>query len=76
MGAPPLAKNMALNPKTNTELAVTVATLLTLAFGFVSLKAWLLTLILGWFGVTVIGFWKALVIIVALDILIYSGSKN
>ena len=65
-----------MNIKTKTEFAVAAAAIITLTLGFLSLKAWLLTLILGWFGVTVIGFWKAMVIIVALDLLIYSGSKQ
>jgi hypothetical protein len=65
-----------MNINTKTEFAVAASAIITLALGFLSLKAWLLTLILGWFGVTVIGFWKAMVIIVALDLLIYSGSKQ
>lgn len=65
-----------MNINTKTEFAVAATTIIVLALGFLSLKAWLLTLILGWFGVTVIGFWKAMVIIVALDLLIYSGSKQ
>ena len=65
-----------MNIKTKTEFAVAAAAIITLTLGFLSLKAWLLTLILGWFGVTVIGFWKAMVIIIALDLLVYSGSKQ
>ena len=65
-----------MNINTKTEFAVAATAIIVLALGFLSLKAWLLTLILGWFGVTVIGFWKAMVIIVALDLLIYSGSKK
>lgn len=32
-------------------------------------KAWLLTLILGWLGIVALGFWKALVVIVFLDMI-------
>ena len=45
-----------MNIKTKTEFAVAAAAIITLTLGFLSLKAWLLTVILGWFGVTVIGF--------------------
>ena len=35
-----------------------------------ALKTWLLLLILGWFGITVLGFWKAAVVILLIDLLL------
>jgi hypothetical protein len=60
------------------ELLAVVIFIVVLAFGFLSFKAWLLGLILGWFGVT-LGFWKNLVIIVLIDLIlggISSSSKK
>ena len=37
-----------------------------------ALKAWLLLLVLGWFGVTVLGFWKAAVVILLIDLILLS----
>ena len=42
---------------------------------FCALKAWLLVLVLGWFGVTFLTFWKAVVVIILLN-LIFSTSRN
>ena len=42
---------------------------------FCALKAWLLVLVLGWFGVTVLTFWKAVVVIILLN-LIFATAKN
>jgi len=44
-----------------------------LGFGFLALKAWLLLLVLGWFGVAAFGFWKAVVAILLLDLLLYAA---
>ena len=41
------------------------ATIFALAF-----KTWLLTLILGWLGITALGFWKAMVVIILIDLLL------
>ncbi len=46
-----------------------------LGFGVLSLKAWLLTLVLGWLGVTSIGFWKAVVAVLLLDLL-FGAARN
>jgi hypothetical protein len=35
-----------------------------------ALKTWLLLLILGWFGITVLGFWKAAVVILLIELLL------
>ena len=37
-----------------------------------ALKAWLLLLVLGWFGITVLGFWKAAVVILLVDLILLS----
>jgi hypothetical protein len=60
------------------ELLAVVVFILVLGFGFLSFKAWILGLILGWFGVA-LGFWKNLVIIVLIDLIlggISSSSKK
>ena len=40
-----------------------------------ALKAWLLVLVLGWFGITALGFWKAVVAMLLLE-LIFSTPKR
>ena len=63
---------------TGLELLAAVIFILVLGFGFLSIKAWLLGLVLGWFGVT-FGFWKNFVIIVLIDLIlggISSSSKK
>ena len=35
-----------------------------------ALKAWLLLLVLGWFGVSVLGFWKAAVVVLLIDLVL------
>jgi hypothetical protein len=35
-----------------------------------ALKSWLLVLVLGWFGVTVLTFWKAAVVILLIELLL------
>ena len=50
--------------------------LIVVGFAVLAFKAWLLTVILGWFGVTVIGFWKATAIIIGLDLILYSGKTS
>jgi hypothetical protein len=46
----------------------------TLAVGIsvFALKAWLLVLVLGWFGITVLGFWKAAVVILLIDLILFT----
>ena len=53
-----------------------LALLILLGFGFLALKAWLLLLVLGWSGVTAFGFWKAIVAILLLDLLLYAKTRN
>lgn len=53
-----------------------IAALLTLGFAVVSFKAWLLVLVLGWFGITALGFWKAVVAVVLLDFLLGASCRN
>jgi hypothetical protein len=43
--------------------------------GVVALKAWLLVLVLGWFGITALGFWKAVVAVVLLDLLLAAARR-
>jgi hypothetical protein len=50
--------------------------LLAVGFAILAFKAWLLTVILGWFGVTVIGFWKAVAIIIGLDLIFFTGNNS
>jgi len=38
-----------------------------------ALKAWLLLLVLGWFGVAVLGFWKAAVVILLIDLVLFTA---
>jgi hypothetical protein len=44
-------------------------------FALIALKAWLLVLVLGWFGITALGFWKAAVAIILLQ-LIFTSAKG
>ncbi len=57
------------------ELVLLVLLVLGLAFAILSFKAWLLGIVLGWFGVT-LGFWKNFVIIVLLDMILGSVSSS
>jgi hypothetical protein len=45
-------------------------------FAVFALKAWLLVLVLGWFGVTVLGFWKAAVVILLIELLLLTAKTN
>ena len=49
--------------------------LLVVAGAVLALKAWLLVLVLGWFGITALGFWKAVVALLLLD-LIFAAAKR
>ena len=49
------------------EIAGTIFGEIVVGVGVLAFKAWLLTLILGWFGIVALGFWKAVVVIVFLD---------
>lgn len=50
--------------------------LVALGLAFLALKAWLLVLVLGWLGITALGFWKAVVAIILLDLLLAAVSRN
>jgi len=57
------------------QLAALVLLVILLAGGFVALKAWLLVLVLGWFGITALGFWKAVVAVALLDLLLAAARR-
>ena len=50
--------------------------LVLLCGGVVAFKAWLLTLVLGWIGVIAFGFWKAVVAVLLLDLLLASARSS
>jgi hypothetical protein len=52
-----------------------IACLLAVGLGALTLKAWLLVLVLGWLGVAAFGFWKAVVAVVLLDFLLAAGRE-
>jgi hypothetical protein len=49
--------------------------LLVVAGAVLALKAWLLVLVLGWFGITVLGFWKAVVALLLLDLILAAAKR-
>ena len=51
------------------EMIVLVALIICLAVGVVAFQAWLLGLVLGWFGVT-LAFWQNVVIVLLIGSLI------
>ena len=53
-----------------------IVLLVLLCGGLIAFKAWLLTLVLGWFGVTAFGFWKAVVAVLLLDLLLASARSS
>jgi hypothetical protein len=56
--------------------AVALAGILIVACaGVLAFKAWLLVLVLGWFGITTLGFWKAVVAVVLLDLLLAAARR-
>jgi len=57
------------------EVIAVVLLLLVLGFGILSLKAWLLGIILGWFSVS-LGFWKCFLIVFLIDLLFARSSSN
>ena len=62
--------------KTWAEIFGQACGLIVACFAILAFKAWLLTVILGWFGVTVISFWKAAAIIIGLDFIFYTGNNS
>ena len=49
--------------------------LLLVGGAVLALEAWVLVLVLGWFGITALGFWKAVVAMLLLD-LIFTAAKG
>lgn len=54
---------------------LTIAALLAGFSAVLAFKAWLLVLVLGWFGITALGFWKAVVAIILLDLILAAGAS-
>jgi len=54
------------------EIAGTIFGEIVVGVAVLAFKAWLLTLILGWFGIVALGFWKAVVVIIFLDFIFNS----
>jgi hypothetical protein len=59
-----------------------IATIVGTAFGLLvvagavlAFKAWLLVLVLGWFGITALGFWKAVVALLLLDLILTAAKR-
>jgi len=50
--------------------------LLLVAGAVLALKAWLLVLVLGWFGITALGFWKAVVALLLLDLILAAAKRS
>jgi hypothetical protein len=65
--------------KTKAEKIATIAGtafgLLLVAGAVLALKAWLLVLVLGWFGITALGFWKAVVALLLLDLILAAAKR-
>ncbi len=60
--------------KTPTLYVATILIVLALAFGALSLQAWLLSVILGWFSIS-LGFWKCFLIVFLIGML-FGGSRS
>jgi hypothetical protein len=58
----------------NLVLFLAIAGILILAFGVLALQAWLLGIVLGWFGVA-LGFWQCFLIVLLIGIL-FRGSSS
>jgi hypothetical protein len=58
-----------------TEELLKIACLLAVGMGALAFKAWLLVLVLGWLGIAAFGFWKAVVAVVLLDLLLTAARK-
>ncbi len=57
------------------QMLFLLALLILLVGAVLALKAWLLVLVLGWFGITALGFWKAVVAVVLLDLLFAAARR-
>jgi hypothetical protein len=49
---------------------------LVVGFGFLAFKTWLLTLILGWLGITALGFWQAMVVIILIELILTNTKRS
>lgn len=56
------------------ELFVAIIAILLLALGLLAFQAWLLGIVLGWFGVA-LGFWKNVLIVLLISML-FGGSRS
>jgi hypothetical protein len=56
------------------QLIALVALVIVLAGGIISFQAWLLGVVLGWFGVT-LAFWQNVVIVLLIGML-FGGSRS
>lgn len=56
------------------ELVVIIIGVITIAVLAIGLQAWLLSLVLSWFGVA-LGFWKSVVIVVLIGML-FGGARS
>jgi thiol:disulfide interchange protein len=45
-------------------------------FGLLAFKTWLLTLILGWLSITALGFWKAMVVIILIELILINTKRK
>jgi hypothetical protein len=52
-----------------------IAGILILAFGVLALQAWLLGIVLGWFGVA-LGFWQCFLIVLLIGSLVGGSSSK
>lgn len=59
----------------NLVLFLAIAGILILAFGVLALQAWLLGIVLGWFGVA-LGFWQCFLIVFLISSLVGGSSSK
>ena len=62
--------------KSGVELIGYTLGVLTIAFGILSLEAWLLLVVLGWFGIHALTFWKAVVVVLLISALFGCSSRK
>jgi hypothetical protein len=65
---------MKMTTKTPAFYVATALAIIALAFGVLSLQAWLLSVILGWFSIS-LGFWKCFLIVFLIGML-FGGSRS
>jgi hypothetical protein len=69
-----MAKRYTKYNMTAAQMLVVIALFLLLVFGVIGLQAWLLGVVLGWFGVT-LAFWQNVVIVLLIGML-FGGSRS